>query len=363
MSTQLYFAYGSNLNQQDFHAWCKRRNYPKGLLRFRSVAQLPDFDLAFTHRSNTRGGGVLDLQDRPGQLVQGVLYEVDEEGWMALDEKEGAPLAYQRVDVSVMDDRGNSIIASTYRVAPNRKERFVQPTPEYVRIVEAGLNHWGLSTETLIAAASDRPTSCPDGFFFYGTLMRGEQRFSALQPFGIECVLLASTFGRLLDLGAFPGLVDTEETESTVQGEFVRLREPEKAIRVLDAIEGFRGFGRTGSLYRRTRIGVDVGDGRIRDAWTYCLESGADQAAPIDSGDWRAHRGQQKRFLSQLAAVHSQGNEEYLAQRIASTDPFRFGLPVTQAVQSLLPLDRSLASGLLSERKLAQASGLWAAIP
>jgi len=363
MSTQLYFAYGSNLNQQDFHAWCMRRNYPKGLLRFQSVAYLPDFDLAFTYRSPTRNGGVLDLKDRPGQLVTGVLFEVQSEGWKALDEKEGAPLAYQRVDVSVMDGRGKSIIASTYRVNPNRKERFVQPTPEYVGIVEAGLNQWGLSTEPLLAAAGDRPSSCPDSFFFYGTLMRGEQRFSALQPFGIECVLLASTFGRLQDLGAFPGLVDTEETESTVHGEFVRLREPEKAIRVLDAIEGFRGYGKSGSLYRRTRIGVDVGDGKIRDAWTYCLDCGADQAAPIDSGDWRSHRGQQKRFLSQLAAVHSQGDEESLAQRIASTDPFRFGLPVTQAVQSLLPLDRSLASGLLSERKLAQASGLWAAIP
>jgi len=363
MSTQLYFAYGSNLNQEDFHAWCKRRNYPKGLLRFQSVAYLPDFDLASTYRSPTRNGGVLDLKDRPGQLVTGVLFEVQSEGWMALDEKEGAPLAYQRVDVSVMDDRGNSIIASTYRVAPNRKERFVQPTPEYVRIVEAGLNHWGLSTETLIAAASDRPTSCPDGFFFYGTLMRGEQRFSALQPFGIECVLLASTFGRLLDLGAFPGLVDTEETESTVQGEFVRLREPEKAISILDAIEGFRGFGRTGSLYRRTRIGVDVGDGRIRDAWTYCLESGSDRATQIQSGDWRAHCGRQKSFLTKLAVAHSRGDQKTVAERIASTDPFRFGLPVTQAVQSLLPLDRSLASGLLSERKLAQASGLWAAIP
>jgi len=363
MSTQLYFAYGSNLNQEDFHAWCKRRNYPEGLLRFQSVAYLPDFDLAFTYRSPTRNGGVLDLKDRPGQLVPGVLFEVQSEGWKALHEKEGMPHVYQRIDVTVIDDRGNPTIASTYRVNPNRREVFVQPSLEYVKVVRKGLERWGLATELLEAAASHDLASCPDGFFFYGTLMRGESRFSVVKSFGIECVLLASTFGRLLDLGAFPGLVDTEKTESTVHGEFVRLREPEKAISMLDAIEGFRGFGRTGSLYRRTRIGVDVGDGRIRDAWTYCLESGSDRATQIQSGDWRAYCGRQKSFLTELAAAHSRGNEKTVAERIARTLPFAFAESASEAVDSLFPLEQALASGMLSERKLAQASGLWAAIP
>lgn len=61
-------------------------------------------------------------------------------------------------------------------------------------------------------------------------------------------------------LGDFPGLVDVSDDRSMVNGEFVRLLELEKAIATLDAIEGFRGFGKSGSLDRRTIMGVDVGD-------------------------------------------------------------------------------------------------------
>ena len=53
MSQQLYFAYGSNLNQKDFNDWCNQRGIPEGLLRFHSNANLPDFDLAFSYRSKT----------------------------------------------------------------------------------------------------------------------------------------------------------------------------------------------------------------------------------------------------------------------------------------------------------------------
>jgi hypothetical protein len=104
MSQQLYFAYGSNLNQQDFDDWCSRRGFSKGLLRFHSKANLPDFDLAFSYRSATRNGGVLDIKPRTGQLVPGVLFEIDDEGWDALDAKEGAPSVYKRFTVQVLNE-------------------------------------------------------------------------------------------------------------------------------------------------------------------------------------------------------------------------------------------------------------------
>ena len=44
MSQQLYFAYGSNLNQQDFDERCSQRGFPQGLLKFHCKANLPDFD-------------------------------------------------------------------------------------------------------------------------------------------------------------------------------------------------------------------------------------------------------------------------------------------------------------------------------
>jgi gamma-glutamylcyclotransferase (GGCT)/AIG2-like uncharacterized protein YtfP len=363
MSNNLYFAYGSNLNQDDFRAWCRERGCQQDLLHFKGKAHLPDFDLAFSYRSATRHGGVLDIRERIGQLVPGVLFEVRGNGWSALDAKEGAPNVYQRTDVTVLDERGIELPATTYRVNETRAKSYVTPDDKYIAIVRKGLEHWGFSAELLLAAAANEKSSCPEGFFFYGTLMRGESRFEVLRRFGIECVLLASTFGRLVDLGAFPGLIDVCDNQSMVQGEFVRLPSPEEAIPILDTIEGFRGFGMRGSLYRRTWIGVDVGDGRIRKAWAYCLESGADRATLIPSGDWRTHCKNFERFLEQLAAAHSKGDERSLAVRIADMLPFCFNEDQSRRFQSLLPLSEALAKGLVSERKLAQASGLWSAIP
>jgi gamma-glutamylcyclotransferase (GGCT)/AIG2-like uncharacterized protein YtfP len=361
MSQQLYFAYGSNLNQQDFDDWCSRRGFSKGLLRFHSKANLPDFDLAFSHRSSTRNGGVLDIKPRTGQLVPGVLFEVEAVGWDALDRKEGAPSVYERLNVQVLNDRGESQEAVTYRVCEKRKQPFVQPHPDYVKIVREGLNDWNIGDAQLKAVAKNIESECPDGFFFYGTLLRGEPRFAVLRQFGLECTLMAETFGRLLDLGGFPALVDTGSSDQLVQGDFVRLRNPERAIRKLDQIEGFNGFGIPNSLYRRTFVGVGVGDGRVRYGWTYCLADKARKAQQIMSGDWRQHLGHREKFLKQLVSEHSERDELSLATLIAERTTWR-DQPVDEIAKSFLPLDRSLGRDEISERKMAQASGKWAVL-
>lgn len=203
--------------------------------------------------------------------MPGILFVVDGEGWDALDKKEGASIVYECVIVQVLNERGESLEAVTYRVCDSRKLQFVAPHPEYVEIVRQGLEDWDIGDAQLNAAAKNKESVCPDGFFFYCTLLRGEPRFSVLRQFGLECTLMAETFERLLDLGSFPALVDTGSSGQLVQGDFVRLRNPEQAIHKLDQIEGFNGFGMPNSLYRRTFVGVGVGDGRVRYGWTYCL--------------------------------------------------------------------------------------------
>ena len=61
-----------------------------------------------------------------------MLFEVDNEGWDALDKKEGAPSVYERVAVEVLNERGESLKAVTYAVCKARKEAFVKPDPGYV---------------------------------------------------------------------------------------------------------------------------------------------------------------------------------------------------------------------------------------
>ena len=91
MSQKLYFAYGSNLNLTDLNDWLQRKGLPEELLKFHSHACLPDFELAFTYRSTSRSGGVLDIRKSIGSVVEGVLFEVRDGGWKALDSKEALP--------------------------------------------------------------------------------------------------------------------------------------------------------------------------------------------------------------------------------------------------------------------------------
>lgn len=151
-----YFAYGSNLNVEVFDAWCERRGYSKGLLRFYATAQLPDYDLVFRHFSTSRRGGVLHIQPRVGQLVPGVLFETDEDGLAALDRKEGAPGVYKRCQVTVINDAGMEESAISYRLCSEHEKGFVQPSSAYVDLVRQGLANFGLPTDHLELAVSNK---------------------------------------------------------------------------------------------------------------------------------------------------------------------------------------------------------------
>lgn len=360
MSAVLYFAYGSNLNRDDWRRWCGENGHSPDALEYRSIGYLPDYDVRFSYRSRTREGGVLDVQPRIGQIVPGVIYQVND-GWRALGEKEGA--AYEPISVTVLDDHGQEIRLKTYRVREQKREPFVKPNANYLSIVLEGLELHDLPRRG-VEAAADNQSEAPlvDAFFVYGTLMRREGRFEVLRRYDVRCALLAKTFGRLIDLGAYPALIDLGATEYMVHGEFVRVAAPAEAISQLDEIEGFQGFGEKGSLYRRTLCEVDVGEARIRRAWTYCWAAEGATHVQITSGDWRQHRGVRDAFLAELAQVHAQGDERKVAMGIANGVPFNFKPDATAVSQSLLPLKAALAAEEVSERLLAQQSGIWAAL-
>lgn len=329
-------------------------------------AYLPDHALSFSVASGNRRGGVLDIVPRRGHVVGGTLFEVDDADWDALDRKEGAPKFYERVTRNVIDKHGRWIEADTYAVVASRRELYVQPHPDYVKLVAAGRKQFSLCTDGLLAAArNEQPTSAVDSLFVYGTLMRGECRFSAIRRHQPECILLAATFGRLLNTGSFPGMVISDHERAMVQGEFIRFDAARlaEALSDLDLIEGFDGFNETNPLFRRTLISCDVGDGRIRQAWTYVWAGASDEYATIPSGDWRAHRGCRDRFLRQLAEAHAGKASANIAAELACRIPFCFNGDLDATTASLLPLSSALQRGDLSERRLCQHSGKWAAVP
>lgn len=347
--TRLYFGYGSNLNTDDLRGWLRRGGFDPDCLRPVGRAVLADHALCFDYFSCTRGGGALDVQPWRGGVVEGMLFRCTSEGWRALDRKEGAGGGfYERLPVAVTDERGQRVEAVTYRACEERRQEHVAPTPDYLRLVLEGRRQHGLPEEPVLRAARGEAPAVVDSVFVYGTLMRGQSRFGALGR--LECCVLARMPGRLYDLGAFPG---ARPGGGWVTGEFVRLAEPCSVLERLDAIEGYMGPDCAGNLYRRELVHVDVGEGRVRAAWTYLCNEEPPEARFIASGDWRQHCGVREGFLQRL--VESYGGEEELLRRLGTLGPF----PCTVR----RPLWRALARGDVSERRLLQALELRVGAP
>ncbi len=362
MNDNLYFAYGSNLNKADWERFVGPERNPNAIHKV-EVAYLPDFELVFDRRSKTRSGGVLNLKPRIGQLVAGVLFKVSADGWAMLDEKEGHPGAYQRFDTVALRPDGTEVRVTTYKVPDERRQGFVAPAQAYVEIVRAGLQAHGLESVMLDAAAKGETLAhSVNSVFVYGTLMRGESRFGALANHGLECVLMAEAPGRLADLGAYPGLLAPAAPDQWVEGEFIRLGDIGGALTQLDGIEGFRGYGRPGSLYRRALVDVGVGDGRVRRAWTYFYAGGHAGVTTIPSGSWRASRGRRDAFVERLVASYAEGDERGLTAALIERDTWRRGSDPAPA-ESVRPLADAVRDGEISERQLAMTTQRWTVVP
>ena len=146
MSGTLYFAYGSNLSVRQM-----RRRCPGSEVVGR--ARLPDYRLGFTRYATKRKGGVADIVPEPGAEVWGALYTVDEAGMDSLDEFEGVPRAYRRIDVRVFDDAEVELEAIAYFA--NKTGEFA-PGRAYLGLIITGCRDHKLPEEYVQALESIR---------------------------------------------------------------------------------------------------------------------------------------------------------------------------------------------------------------
>jgi gamma-glutamylcyclotransferase (GGCT)/AIG2-like uncharacterized protein YtfP len=283
-----YFGYGSNLHRTDFERWCRARGHCHDGVRVVGPAWLPDAEPVFHYRSKARNGGALNVRPRRGSAVPGLLFEVDEAGWRALDAKEGRPRYYERVEALVLDRDGEERRAFTYEVVEDhRRDEHVPPTAEYARLVREGLAAHGLPHHHVGAAARGfEVPAVPHAVFVYGTLMRGERAHARIARHRPRRIREARVRGRLVSLGEYPGLIGCDEG-GEVCGELVELEDPGELVAELDPFEDFLGYGERGSLYRRVVVEVTDADGRRTVAWTYRYVAPIDRAPAIPSGDWR----------------------------------------------------------------------------
>ncbi len=282
----LYFAYGSNLDFEDWSKWCKKRQAdPSGLIELEPVF-LPDYEIKFHYYSGSRGGGAADvIPSSVGTVVPGVLFQLDSKTLKLMDSKEGVKYnCYERKWVDVIKFDGSVVNALTYVVSQEKiEQRFVEPTLEYTNLIRNGLKKRGLPTEFLELSLSTKLNNASlNHIFVYGTLMKQESRNELLKNYSTEFLGQKSITGRLLDLSSFPGMI--HDDHSVIIGELYHCYEIKNCLEKLDWIEGFYGYDSDDSLF--TRIITRVHDeSNPKWAWTYKYNGESDKI--IDSGNWR----------------------------------------------------------------------------
>lgn len=280
-----YFAYGSNLNPDDLRAWCQRNGRPEPALTWIGPAYLPERERVFDWFSPGRGGGVLNLAHRPGQVVPGGLYAPTAEDWVTLDLKEGVGAGhYRRVVLPVLTEDGREIPAVTY-VVEHSAGNHIPPTEHYLQVVKEGLARIGFSPERLDPAAQGHtpPWEIPR-LFIYGTLRRHGSNRHWLREIAIHSELPATAAGALHNLGPYPGM--RPDPVGRVQGELLLLSRPDQALATLDRLEDFTGFGNASHLFRRAVILARAGTGETHPAWVYLYDALPPPGSRIVSGAW-----------------------------------------------------------------------------
>lgn len=288
----LYFAYGSNLDIDDWAEFCNRHNFDPNSIEAIQPARMPDYELGFNVFSRTRGGGALNIKSRKGGWVNGALFRVNQNGWNALDFKEGVnDDIYRRTRCCVIGSTGNLISAITYVVTDLNYVEFVKPTQHYQDVVEKGLRRFRHDTSDLYLAAKNRPlTSAQYPLFIYGTLLEGESRSHQIARFSKSSSEEALMRGTLYATDRDYPMLDIFGDPSTnlVKGQLIAFDDISSAISCTDLIEDFFGFENANNEFARTISQVRVTE--TTDpvlAWVYVVSQRERLRNPIPSGCWR----------------------------------------------------------------------------
>lgn len=285
-----YFAYGSNLNADDWAWYCQEQGSHPGVLEAVGTAVLPDMQLCFDYHSPSRNGGALNIRPALGHIVHGVLFRASAEGWDLLDRKEGAPLFYDRVLRTALLPDGSSLTVITYEVTEPMRRDFCRPTQLYREIVSQGLEDWDLPLHALHQAADNQPQQVEiDCVFVYGTLMFGQHNARLIDINNVRLRHRARTSGILHSTDYdFPAM-RLGNAAAGVKGECLEIEDPCQQLVSLDFLEGFRGYDQP-SLYHRTLVDVHCEDGETRRAWCYVAAKDDLVQDVIDSGCWRTYQ-------------------------------------------------------------------------
>ena len=139
MTDRKYFAYGSNM-------FSKRLCYRVPSAKAIGTYTLPAHDLRFHKRSKKDGSGKCDVYqtDDKNDAVIGRLFTIDTAHECKLNKVEGLGDGYDRKEVDVTDENGNTETAFTYYANKSHIDDSLRPYTWYKKHVLAGAKGGGL---------------------------------------------------------------------------------------------------------------------------------------------------------------------------------------------------------------------------
>ena len=138
-----YFGYGSNMDLSQMKRRCPE-------YRLISKGSLPGHRLTFNRFSSGWGGGVADVIQDQDSKVWGLVFEISDSDLERLDRYEG----YHKNQTSMYErwkaviDTPNGQISDVWVYTVVEKQKFVQPTVEYLQIIKDAAVRWNLPKVT-----------------------------------------------------------------------------------------------------------------------------------------------------------------------------------------------------------------------
>ena len=114
-------------------------------------------------------------------------------------------------------------------------------------------------------------TDEPNYLFVYGTLRKAVNNPVKEQIIDdVEWIGEAAIEGILYDIGNYPGAIPaTNNEKGIIKGEIIKIRHPEKILKILDNYEGFDPEQSDKSEYCRKQIIAQLANGEEVKAWVY----------------------------------------------------------------------------------------------
>lgn len=131
-----YFAYGSNMDEEDLRIWCKEKYKPFPNWNLLGSACLENFQLVFNYYSSGRKGGAANLMENSNHKVYGLLLEMNEGDRDTIRTKEGSPNYYEEIIVPVMYGANCITNVITYKVTKAKEKiEHQKPSKLYMNLI------------------------------------------------------------------------------------------------------------------------------------------------------------------------------------------------------------------------------------